>query len=458
MATATHVGPILVSGLGIQGPATTQTALPSTLLLVNNAGTGYITGCGPSPGVNGEILFQTDTSNGANPQRVLALEGDGDGIFYNNLTVQGILTALTKLDVDGDAQFNANVGVTGALEAQRGDYTSLFVQGSRVLTEAELPPDAIPYPPPGVSVSTGTAWSPSINPADLPRLSTPNTFTAAQTINGAITVAGGANLNGGVASGIYYLNSITPSATWNSDGGTTFIDCGGTGRLLLNYNHNPGGVGFGNNGAGGPVVMFDPAGNAVFNGTVTAANGHALIDSVGDIYGASLVLNAPAPTQGSDTVSLSYNPATHTATLYAQSLDSTNSARINLVGVIQGSARGVNYLSCRETAGANSARVSISNSLEILDNNLVQKAIIDNTGTATFAGNVTMGSFFQVTGSAGGSTTKIFGAGNTTYIDSLGGSPSASSAFLFRTIHGDDSNVVNVLSIDSVEMLLSANS
>lgn len=413
MATATHVGPILVSGLGIQGPATTGAALPDTLLLTNNFGTGYITGCGPSPGVNGEIIFQTDTSNGANPQRVLALEGNGWGIFYGDLSIAagqlrlglrsrgGWDSGTTNINSDGASlflnattaaggsiflnwdqgtggvlfgdgfgnqvghidesgnlifagslqvgggitgpvQINGDLTINGDLEAERGDYTSLFVNGSQVLTSAELPPAGIPYPPPGVGVSTGTAWAASINPADLPRLSTPNTFTAAQTINGAITVAGGANLNGGVAASIYYLTTTTPSSTWNSDSVSTFIDSGGTGRLLLNYNHNPGGIGFGNDGAGTPVVSFDPWGDATFKGAITAGSGHILIGdrtggnqvgpcninaSIGDLF-----LNAAA---GAGKVYFNWDQGTggvifgNGATAQVGSIDNTGNATFN---------------------------------------------------------------------------------------------------------------------------------
>ena len=360
MATATHVGPILVSGLSVQGHAA---PLPNTTLLVNNAGTGYMYGCGPAPGTNGELIFAVCDSTGANLTNVLGLEGSGDAHFYgrvfmdSDLSVAGMLTAsnLTitdianfnfNLNVGGDAQFAGNVGVTGALEAtgplhayggidteqiyvgqtpavtgakvlrlstgpatdvciiqaetlggvydqtllinplggevqigsgvfidyegnleaQRGDYTSLFVNGSQVLTSAELPPAGIPYPPPGVGVSTGTAWGASINPADLPRLSTPNTFTK------AITVTGGANLNGGVSTPALYITGLTPSGQILTDTVSTFIDCGGTGRLLLNYNHNPAGIGFGNNGAGVPVVVFDSSGGANFAGAISYGN------------------------------------------------------------------------------------------------------------------------------------------------------------------------------------------
>ena len=119
----------------------------------------------------------------------------GDETIAGNLFVGGGITGVgmhltSTLAVDGATQLSGDVTCGADIQAQRGDYTSLFVLGSQVLTAADLPPDAIPYPPAGVPVSTGTAWSPSINPADLPRLSTPNTFAQIGTFNLGINVKG----------------------------------------------------------------------------------------------------------------------------------------------------------------------------------------------------------------------------------------------------------------------------
>lgn len=117
-----------------------------------------------------------------------------------NLSVLGNCGIVGALSVDGPTQLggglagplaiSGDLDVEGDFSAERGDFTSCFVEGSQVLTVADLPPAGIPYPPAGVAVSTGTAWTTPINPSDLPRLSTPNTFAQRQLFNDGINFKG----------------------------------------------------------------------------------------------------------------------------------------------------------------------------------------------------------------------------------------------------------------------------
>jgi hypothetical protein len=130
----------------------------NAMLLQESGGIGYIAACGPNPGTNGELQLRVCASDGSNAIDVLQLQGTGDANFINNLVVDGTL-----------------------------DATSCNVDNSPVRTFANTPdaPEGPTYPPAGIGVSTGAAWSPtSINPATVPRTNTANTFTADQTING----------------------------------------------------------------------------------------------------------------------------------------------------------------------------------------------------------------------------------------------------------------------------------
>lgn len=73
------------------------------------------------------------------------------------------------------------------------DVTGIITSdGSPVLTEANSGGGTgdMVYPGSGVAVSTGAAWGISINPADLPRLSTPNTFIQGMIVDGNFVAAG----------------------------------------------------------------------------------------------------------------------------------------------------------------------------------------------------------------------------------------------------------------------------
>jgi hypothetical protein len=88
--------------------------------------------------------------------------------IYPPLLLDSTLNVTGDATVEGDVEA-ANLRVSGDailggdLEAQRADFTSCFVNGSAVLTVANLPPAGIPYPPAGIGVSTGAAWAASIN-------------------------------------------------------------------------------------------------------------------------------------------------------------------------------------------------------------------------------------------------------------------------------------------------------
>ena len=143
------------AGIAAQGFATPQA---DALLLQNGGGVSYMLGCGPDITHNGELMFRVCASDGTNPQDVLQLLGTGDGHFYNDLIVDGNITS----------------------------------ENSPVRTFANTPdsPDAPTYPPPGIGVSTGTAWSAtSIAPSSLAYVGSKNTFTVDQNFMGDLYVA-----------------------------------------------------------------------------------------------------------------------------------------------------------------------------------------------------------------------------------------------------------------------------
>lgn len=74
----------------------------------------------------------------------------GNVSMTGDLTVENFTAE--NLAINGDAIVNGN------LQAERADFTGCFVNGSEVLTAADLPPGGVPYPPPGLGISTGSAW------------------------------------------------------------------------------------------------------------------------------------------------------------------------------------------------------------------------------------------------------------------------------------------------------------
>lgn len=244
---------------------------------------------------------------------------------------------------------SGDLNVAGTITAANASFTTAEVDGSEVVTFANIPGGTFVYPEPGIAVSDGSTWLPSINPATVAYVNVSNTFLADQLIAGSLTIsvgsiiiednfsrqaivlddAGDATFNGTVTAGVQLIagdvnstrarisvfgsasffdaygedsatngaisfRSVTSAgtnlinllmidgigdATFNgliktfavvAPSGNIEIDPVGTGNLLLNWSGgSTGSVIFGN-GASAQVASVDNAGNAAFNGLVTA--------------------------------------------------------------------------------------------------------------------------------------------------------------------------------------------
>ena len=194
-----------------------------------------------SLGVIGALSVNGPTQLGGGLAGPLELTGD--------LDVTGNLSA-ANLHVTGDTIMDGN------LQAERADFTGCFVNGSEVLTAADLPPVGIPYPPPGLGISTGSAWEEeSIDPATVPRTNTPNTFTDDQTFEGYAVFERGISVTG-------FVPQAPDVSNFSAGGGTAYIDsCGPDastrGALSFRLFSSTGGFGI-------TPLLLDSAGNATF--------------------------------------------------------------------------------------------------------------------------------------------------------------------------------------------------
>lgn len=180
------------------------------------------------------------------------------------------------MDVNGDAAVTGTMtmhdaSVPGTLNAGVvSSYNAVFINlvngkdgaFSGALTVGGL--NVATYPPIGIGVSTGSAWDVSINPADVPRLSTANTFAADQTMGNVLVTAHG-HLR--ILPGSLGQNTGSPNI--NADAASLAINTAAGGNLFLNWNQGSSVI-FGDGGQHN-VGQVDSAGNAIFAGSVTCA-------------------------------------------------------------------------------------------------------------------------------------------------------------------------------------------
>ena len=144
-----------------------------------------------------------------------------------------------------------------------------------------IDPSAISgFPSAGVAVSTGSAWDVPIDPTDLPRLGAANTFLKPMTIQGSLTTAG-AYVSNQTATGTLY-DSIAYAP--NIGVGQRFVTLSGlsnnTGMILASGFHSAGSAAanyaFLNLGGTSLETRFDMNGNWTIPGSVHAAGGIAV--------------------------------------------------------------------------------------------------------------------------------------------------------------------------------------
>ena len=151
--------------LATEGSLIAQGQLPAQL-----PGSSILLGYDPA-GVDGAgtggLVVVANAGKGAPMFVLLCQPEDGTGtITY--LTCNLDSTGTPQLLVNVNMVCDGDVVIGGNLSAERADFTGCFVNGSEVLTAADLPPGGIPYPPAGIGVSTGSAWEEdSIDPATI---------------------------------------------------------------------------------------------------------------------------------------------------------------------------------------------------------------------------------------------------------------------------------------------------
>lgn len=129
-----------------------------------------------------------------------------------------------------DGTITAPAASFDTIMAQGADFDTCLVANSPVRTFANTgdPDTGMEWPPAGIGVSTGTAWAAnSIDPTTIAYLSTPNWFTAPQTVNDDLTVWGlllasrdsAAGMNTGTQQGCFFTWNIS-----NAAGETDFVN------------------------------------------------------------------------------------------------------------------------------------------------------------------------------------------------------------------------------------------
>jgi hypothetical protein len=108
--------------------------------------------------------------------------------LLGNLSVAGQAFFGQDVSIAGTAHIAGDAAIVGDITAQDAEFATCEVNGSPVLTVATGRP--MVYPPIGIGVSTGTAWGASIDPVDVPRISTANTFVQTQSVNGQVRAYG----------------------------------------------------------------------------------------------------------------------------------------------------------------------------------------------------------------------------------------------------------------------------
>lgn len=128
---------------------------------------------------------------------------------------------------------------------------------------------------------------------------TTTTFPMNVVVNGLLTI-GSHRLHVGD------LGSVGSSPSIGSDGASLDLSCSTTGWLTLNWTSGPGGVVHFGNGAGGSVGSVDTAGNAIFNGSISACNGNISLSYSGSARVAASTGNLVLDAGGTSSVLFNY--------------------------------------------------------------------------------------------------------------------------------------------------------
>lgn len=216
----------------------------------------------------------SDLSGTLNPAQLPATIAyiNAANIFTANQTINANLTVTGTINGVTQATF-AFLDPTSSVQTQLNSkqatitLTTTGTSGAATLTGATLnipvyaPPVAQVYPAVGIGVSTGSAWGTSIDPNDVPRKSTANTFASNQTINGNLKVFTGITVNGLASAAANTLNIQQTSSL------AIFDMCGpsvGTaGEFYFRTQDSAGGT--------QSNALHLSATVAVFTGTITAA-------------------------------------------------------------------------------------------------------------------------------------------------------------------------------------------
>lgn len=295
------------------------------------------------------------------------------------------------------------------------------------------------WPAAGIAVSTGTAWGTPINPADLAHLSLTNIFTAAQTVQGNLTVVGNTTITN--IEGIF-------RATANFGGGTTAPTGGGL-QIGWNLANGVGETDFINSHAavGGGFYWYNVApGTAMTSATPTAMT----LDSAANLINAGNHTTGTLTARGGLLANGFIPTPSAQAGIYAglgsdaQSpvitwIDAGAPADAKVWTAVAFANSTLNFLCFNDALTANNpwmtvARVGAVPSLISLNaaigvsgmSNLSGGLVITGFGTASLANALHLGS-----------------TGGLNYFDSLGPSATVTGTTLFRGV-SSNSSIVNL--------------
>ena len=296
------------------------------------------------------------------------------------------------------------------------------------------------WPPAGIAVSTGTAWDTPINAADLAHLSLANIFTAAQTVQGNLTVVGNTTITN--IEGIF-------RATANFGGGTTAPTGGGL-QIGWNLANGVGETDFINSHAavGGGFYWYNVApGTAMTSATPTAMT----LDSAANLINAGNHTTGTLTARGGLLANGFIPTPSAQAGIYAglgsdaQSpvitwIDAGAPADAKVWTAVAFANSTLNFLCFNDALTANNpwmtvTRVGAVPSLISLNaaigvsgmSNLSGGLVITGFGTASLANALHLGS-----------------TGGLNYFDSLGPSATVTGTTLFRGV-SSNSSIVNLL-------------
>lgn len=127
-------------------------------------------------------IFQTLSIGGVSIDPTTLAYTDVDNNFTTDQTING------NLSLSGNLSLNGGIAAEGGISADSASFNTCEVDGSPVRTFANSGGGGGgSIPTPGIAVSTGTAWGPSIDPTTVAYLNTANTFTQLQRGNAAFS-------------------------------------------------------------------------------------------------------------------------------------------------------------------------------------------------------------------------------------------------------------------------------